>query len=439
MTNPAALVPSVSALQNLVSLRAPAGMSFEFGGTRGVPLSFSLPPRLSLRTDDRYEILQMLNYAGVSYRPESEAARFGIHVFRAGRNFTRRQTFDRISFDWDHTLSNYQIFEHLPGLLKARSLQTPPPTELDQTPMTAIEVARPFMHELVLGMMVGFATHQGLKTFDQWEHYEPQVALATHTWPDRLGILASFFIRLLPLMGGLLPGSPHLYEKITDEGLIAITHLHHFLHYADQLMVRYEQEGFEPLTPRERTEVMNYLEDGKAHYRKPIGALEERGFAGTTLLHFDDSTKIISDFENGGRNNGRRIRGVWVKQSHSRFFADVQEWHKISLPAFWRSRQAAAEGVVEHLAHIEDRRSPIPAVLSALKVFSGDEDTSPDPSLWLFLPQGVMMAVHETPTTVGEYWRYYVNPTNRSKANIRRIREARGGLRAIRKAFHSAP
>ena len=39
-------------------------------------------------------------------------------------------------------------------------------------------------------------------------------------------------------------------------------------------MARFERDGFQALNRREQVEAMAYFEDGKAHYRKPLGAME---------------------------------------------------------------------------------------------------------------------------------------------------------------------
>ncbi|HSA58893.1 MAG TPA: hypothetical protein VLJ37_04340 [bacterium] len=421
----------------LSSLSVPAGLSLVPGGSRAQPLELAECPRTILASRNPSAILDMLRFAGVRYQhPDSPAAAFGVRVFETGRELARHGPYDAITFDWDHTLGNYQIFENVAKLIRVRSRREEPPPELAATAMVAIEVARPFMHELAFGTMAGFALRQGLQSLDEWENYKPQVALSTHTWPDRLGILATYFMPLLPLMEGLLPGSPRMYAKMTDPGVRSVIHLHHFLGYAEGLIRTFNARGFDLLTAAQCDEVMAYLEDGKAHYRKPLGALAMRGWETSSLLHFDDSTTVIADLmKAAGRSGAGRLKGIHVRHPHSNVFRNVQEWHKIALPALWRRRENAIRGVVTNLARMEWKNSDLPAVLGALGVYPGEGEV-PWPKAGL--PEGVVLAVHETPTTLGEFWRYYVQPTNHLKELIRNARRNRGGLRAIRRAYREA-
>lgn len=429
-----ALIPAASmTLAGMASLAVPPGLSLIPGGSRAKELDFAPPPRAFLASRNDSEVLEMLRYAGVRYRsPDSAAAAVGIRVFEEGRELARHGPHSAITFDWDHTLSNYQIFEDVSKLIRVRSSKVAPPRELAETPMVAIETARPFLQELAFGTMVGFALRQGLKSLDEWENYKPQVGVATHTWPDRLAVLATHFMPILPLMEGLLPGSPRMYEKFTDGSARSVIHLHHFLHYAEVMMLLFDSQEFRQFTPAERESAMNYLEDGKAHYRKPIGAWAMRGWETSSLLHIDDSTTVVSDLLRQSEPGGY-VRAIHVPHPHSRFFRNVQEWHKISLPALWRKREDAIRGVIKNLARKESFGSPLPALLGALGVDS-EEVAWPRAGL----PEGVVMMFHETPTTLGEFWNYYVEPTNRLKTLIHDVRKRHGGLRNIRRDYRAA-
>ncbi len=402
------------------------------GLTRDSKLSFYPPPYVPLNTQDEYKILQMLEYAGIHYEtPRCDAARYGVTAFDAGRRFVFKTNLDFITFDWDHTLSNYQIFEEIAPIIRAKLSKQEPPEALAERPMTALEVARPFMQELVLGMMVGYAFRQGLTNFQQWEQYKPQVGIVTHTWPDRLGVLAEHFVRLLPLMEGLLPGTPGVYNWMTHSDVRSITHLHHFLSYAESLLRKFEHVGLEGLTETEQAELMGYMEDGKAHYRKPLGTLAMRGWEFSSLLHFDDSTKVINDLVE--HVHAEAIRGLWVRQPHSKKL-DVGELNKIVLSSLWRSREAARLRAARNLIRAEEQGFTLPYVLSAMQMFSVTRQTD-QLAYRAPLPAGTVFRLHETPTTVGEYWRYYVNPTNRLKQQVRAVRKAAGGLRALRHQY----
>jgi len=419
-------------LQNLGVISCPAGLGLIPGGTRNADLPFSLPPDVRLGTHDPSGILAMLDYAGIHYRsPNAPAASFGVNVFQAARDFARQTFFDQITFDWDHTLSNYKIFDNVWHVAKTYRLREPPPEAMARLSMTAIEVARPFMHELAFGLMVGYAERQGLRSLAQWTRYDPQVGIVTHTWPDRIGVLGRHYMPLIPLMEGLLPGSPRMYEKITDEGSRSIVHLHHFLDYAQSLITAFDRGGFEALKAGEQDEVMAYCKDGRGHYLKPIGALALRGWAASSLLHFEDSTQVVADIED---RVSKKIRAIHVRQPHSNA-GDIKLWNKIAVSGLWRSRQRTAESTIRDLARMEARHSTISALLAALgafKVFSSD---LPDTEIRAPLPEGVLLMVHETPTTLGKFWRYYVKPTNDVKDRIRQVVKRRGGLTNIRKDY----
>lgn len=424
-------------------VKSPQGsMVVQGKGIKWKDLPFYQPPAVSLNTDEPHEILQILGYAGIHYRsPDSEAARYAVDVFKTSREFAFKTRFDRISFDWDHTLSNFIIFENVWGVGKTRLKKKEPGEELGRKPMVVLEVARPFMQDMAMGMMVGYAMRQGLKSFDRWENYEPQVILSTHTWPDRIGVLAAYFVRFIPLMEGLLPGTSGMYGRVTDRQSRAFVDLHHYLLYADHLMDKFKEVGFRGLNPQERIEAWAYFEDGKAHYRKPLGALAMKGWKVSTFLHFEDSTRIVSDLED--HPLGNRVRGVYVRQCHSNS-RDASEFHKILPSALWlRSRDRAKQRVAEKLAWAEWGGSTIAALLGALEVFESNELSGPELTHWLMqrtagLPEGIIFMLHETHTTLGEFRRYYVNPTNRRKREIRKIRDEYGGLKAIRRAFEKA-
>lgn len=414
-------------------------MTLALGGSREEDLAFVEPPVIPLDGRHSETLLAILDYAGIRYAsPDSPAAALGMRVFQIARDFGQKTTFERVTFDWDHTLSNYKIFEDVLGVVRTKMRREPPAEKLARTPMVALEVARPFMQEIAWGMAVGFALRQGIRSLKDWELYQPKVGLVTHTWPDRLGVLARHFNRLIPLLEGWLPGSSRLDEKIVKGETRALIHLHDFLGYARQLMTRFEIGGFEALSPTEQDEVMAYCEDGKAHYRKPLGALAMRGWEVSSLLHLDDSTKVIADLEG---HPSPFVRAVHVRQPHSNIFRDVQEWHKIAVSALWTSREAAAAAAVGGLARMEWDHATVPAVLAvlgALQAFPFQADL-PNPTERNRLPDGVVMTFHETPTTLGEFWDYYVRPTNETKAAIRRAVERRGGLAAIRRAYRELP
>lgn len=401
-------------------------------------LSFYPPPAVPLKTDNPYEILKMLEYAGIHYRGrESEAAKYGVFAFNTARQFISDTNFDRITFDWDHTLGNYQIFEDVAAILRARLGREQPAQAVAEAPMSALEVTRPMMGVLAFGAMVGYAIDQGLGQFDQWEHYEPQVGVATLTWPDRISILATYVSRLVPLMAGLLPGTPGMYERIHDPENKAFVHLHDFLDYADFLLPQFEARGFAGLSPSQQDETMAYCEDGKAHHRKPMGALARKGWEFSSLLHFDDSMQVIKDLKNFRYEDD--IHGLLVRQPHPSLWSEVQEWHKVSLPPWWRffprARDIAMADAAATLARVEASGATIQAILGALQTFGSNTALQTEPMQRAPLPEGVLLMVHETTTTVGDFWTHYVAPTTRLKERIRQITKKRGGITRIRQDY----
>ena len=423
----------------LDQLPVPAGLTLAAGGSRARPLAQTPPPPIALDSEAAAELLAMLDYAGVRYRSaQSPAAAFGLRVFAAGRALGRASRHAAVSFDWDHTLSNYQIFEDLPRLLRVRTRRTPPPPAQHAAPMVAVEAARPFMLELAFGAMAGYALRQGLSRLDQWRRYVPQVAVATHTWPDRLGVMGAHYMPILPLAEGLLPGDPDTYARLTAPGVRSLLHLHHFLEYAEALLDRYEAQGAHALSPAERGELLGILEDGKAHHRKPLGAWAARGWPAASLLHVEDASRVVAELARQAQAAGHAdAHFVHVRQPHSRLYTDIKEWHKISLPAFWRTRATAMHGIAAHLARREWAASPFPALLEAVKARAPGSAAGARPAPWpaAGLPEGVVLTVHETPTTLGEFWNYYVEPTQRVQRRVRALRGRAGGLRQLRHAL----
>lgn len=420
----------------LPSIPVPPALTLAAGGSRHRPHRLAAPPAVALGSDDPADVLAMLRYAGVRYAsPESPAAAAGHRVFAAGRALGRDGPYDAVTVDWDHTLSNYQVFEGVPRLLRLLG-PTPPGAAFRAAPFVAIETARPFMIELVFGMMAGFALRQGLARLSDWSRYRPQVGIATHTPPNRLAVLAAHFFPILPLMEGLLPDAPRIGERFASSNLRSVVHLHHFLDYATALMRRFGSHGFAELAPAQRDEVMRYLEDGSAHRRKPLGAWAARGWPATRLLHIDDSTAVVADLARQAALAGHAgLRAVHVPHPHSRGGTDIRRWHMFFLPGLWRRRQDALRGVAASLVRKEWTRSAVPALLRGLAPAA-----AADAVVWpaAALPAGTVMTLHEIPTSVGEVWDSYVAPVNAVRLLIGEVRRRRGGLRAIRQAWRDA-
>jgi hypothetical protein len=422
----------------LAALRVPPAVTLVPGGSHQAPLPMLDPPAAGLDTDDDDATLALLAYAGVRHTgPASAAARVGIRMFRAGRALGSAGPHAVISFDWDHTLSNYQIFEDVPGLLRVRRMRREPPPALMDAPMVAIEMARPFVTEFAFGAMAGFALRQGITRLAQWHRYRPQVCVASHTWPDRLARMANHFMPILPLMEGMLPGEPGVYERFMSPGVKSVVHLHHFLGYAEDLLARFERHGGAALTPRQREELAGLFDDARAHHRKPVGAWAMRGWDIATLLHIDDSTRVVDEHRRQARIAGHDgARALHLRHPHSRWFANIQEWHKVSWPALVRGRRPAMFGVARHLARCE---AAWPCGEALLACAVGGAGTSADaPRRGTGLPDGVVIPVHETVTTLGEFWHYYVDPVERARRRVRGAMRLHGGAAALRAASADA-
>jgi hypothetical protein len=415
----------------LAALRVPPAVALVPGGSRRVPLPVMAPPAAGLDTADGPDTLALLAYAGARYSgPATAAARCGIAVFRAGRALALSGAHAVVSFDWDHTLSNYQIFEDVPALLRVRRMRRAPPPVLTGAPMVAVEMARPFVTEFAFGAMAGFALRQGITHLREWHGYRPQVCVTTHTWPDRMGLMASHFMPILPLMEGLLPGDPATYKRFTSPGVRSVIHLHHFLAYAEALLARHAGGGAAALTPCEREELAGLFDDGAAHHCKPVGAWTMRGWDVRTLLHIDDSSAVVAEHRRQARAAGHAgARALHVRHPHSRWFGNIQEWHKVAWPALWRNREQALLGTARHIARCE---AAWPCAEALLACAAGAGSAPPEARSGAGLPEGVVIAVHETPTTLGEFWRYYVDPANRARRRVREGRRLHGGSAALR-------
>ena len=419
----------------LRSIPIPAGLTLVPGGSPHRPLELTAPPPIELMTTAPAALLDMLRYAGMSYAAaDSPAVAAALHVFAAGRALALHGPYDAVTVDWDHTFANHKIVEDLLRLIRVRGRRSPPPPAISATPLIAIETARPFMTELVFGMMVGFAVRQGLARLSEWERYRPRVGLATHTWPDRLA-RSALYAPILPLMEGLLPGSAAVYERFTSAKVRSIIHLHHFLDYAASLLRRFDAHGFAALTPDQADELMSCLEDGGAHHRKPIGAWAMRGWTPERLLHIDDSPMLVADLTRQAALAGHAAaRFLRVPQPHSHVFAEVKPWHMMALPAVGRSRPAALRSVVADLARKEWTRSALPDVLRELGYpLEARRVAWPNAAL----PAGVVMTIYRSTTSLGEFWNYYVSPVVRVQALIRDVRRRHGGLRAIQRAWRA--
>lgn len=404
----------------IVKEMPPAALKFFISATKLQP---SVPPSIPLKTEKPADLFRLLEYAGVTYGAwESPAATVGLEAFRGGREFALRTDRTMIAFDWDHTIDNYKIFEDLIRLVRTKWSGRYPYKK--DYPMTALETARPFMHELVLGMMAGFAVRQGLENFTQWESYRPQVGIATQTWPDRLGVLSDY-IPLIPLMDARFPGEPESYEKTVRSR--TFVHLHDFLSHAEDLLTKFEKDGFEALSPQERDEVMLYLYRGKAHYVKPVGAMAKKWEMGALML-FDDSYEVYRLYRE--ELELEQVVSVYTQNPYLKPGEEEGELYKLS-PGF--TRQSRIKAAARKLAEAESRTA-VRTLLGHLKnLLQEGTEVKFDCNLSLVdeTPEGVVLRMHETGTTLSRFHRYYVEPTGKIKQKIKRIVKKWDGLDAI--------
>jgi hypothetical protein len=282
--------------------------------------------------------------------------------------------------------------------------------------------------------MAGFAIRQGLTYLSDWERYRPMVGLATHTWPDRLA-RSALFAPILPLMEGLLPGAPAVYERFRSVDVRSVIHLHHFLDHATSLIRRFDAHGFAALTMDQAYELMRSFEDGGAHHRKPLGTWAARGWMPERLLHVDNSRMLVADLtREAALGKHAATRFLHIPHLHSRVFAEIKPWHMMALPAMWQSRPKALHSAAAHLARKEWTRSAVPDLLHRL-----GHPLATDGVVWSKgeLPTGTEMAVYRATTSLGEFWDYYVEPVVRTQALIRDVKTRHGGLRAIRRAWRA--
>lgn len=417
----------------LAKLRLPRGLALVPGGCGLHPLPLRDPPTAPLDSTHAAEQLALLSFAGVRYaHADAPAATVGLRAFASGRRLALEGPHRCISFDWDHTLSNFVAFEGLPALFKARLSRAAPPPALAATPLVTLEMARPFMTEFAFGAMAGFALRQGLRSLADWERYRPQVVVGTHTWPDRLALIGRHFMPLLPLMEGLLPGHAQTYERLNAPDVRCLVHLHHFIDHAIELVERYNQGGRAALSAAEHEALHGYVADGCAHRSKPPGVWARRGCDVQGLLHFDDAARVVAHHTRLAAAGLQGVApGVLVRHPCSRVFRGVKEWHKLALPGLWRGRQEALLGAARQMAHGEAR---LPGAEALLRRYAGD---APWPRGEL--PAGTVAAVHEAPSTAGEFWRYYVEPTQRAQGLIRQLSLRHGGRRRFLQAWGDTP
>lgn len=374
-------------------------------------------PSIPLTTTEPGTIIDLMAYAGIHYASAgSPAAAYGVNAFNKGREFALSGRFDLVTFDWDHTVSNYKIFETLGSLIWLKIRKDKATRKTLAAPLTSMEAPLLYMPELIMGMMMGFAIKQGLNNFNQWQQYRPQVVIASHTWPDRIGVLGSWSLRFLPLMEGLIPGDPETYQKLTSKNSRAFLNLHDFLDHATALM-----NSLGSLQENEAAEALAYLEMGKAHKTKPWGAFERKWGVGDRplrILHFDDSPRVVADLRRRPRVGSI---AVLVQSPWTRLGKEVGEGKKLQLSGLWQSRGDAIISAVNALADAACAGSAIPNILGALDLIASGQATEDIDIAYATVPlEGAVLTVHEAGTDLERFRRFYDVPTSQAKTLIRR-------------------
>jgi hypothetical protein len=274
-----------------------------------------------------------------------------------------------------------------------------------------------------MGMAVGYALRQGLRTFDQWEYYRPQVRWVTQTWPDRLARLGTGAIRLIPLMMGHLPGKPIAEDDIRNSD--AFITLDDFLGQIRSLLRRFRDGGykFHVLAEREQDEVIEILKAGKGHRLKPLSTFTAKGWMPPSLM-FDDSAS----------SNARLLKeGVSVVGMLNTTAPgyEMSEMHALSL----LGRKRAAREMIRMASMTEG-----PALIGALERLSnGTRDIVLSPGDLQRVPEGTVFELHDISGSMADMFTKFRRPQLKINRLIKAIIKDSGGLAYLQRAYaHTA-
>jgi hypothetical protein len=392
---------------------------------------FLPPPSIPLNTDHYLDVLQLLEYAGVHYAdPRSPAAGLGFSAFQAGRHYVRGRlerlkgtgrSEDWIGFDWDFTTDVYRIYAEL-GPLISMKLFHEPPANAGRKFIRVLETAKPGLHEIILGMMTGYALDQGIAVFNQWENYFPRLRVVTQTWPQRLAELGRSHVRLVPLLMGRLPGL-----KLEDADVInsrACITLQDFLREAGYLLDTFREAGFrfEGLEPEEREDLIAILRTGKGHVIKSMGAFEARGWSRPSLV-FDDGPVTNRRLEQAGV----RVVPIPNPLSPGREMSDLKVVTLLG-------RRAAARQLLRMVTRSE--AEPLVGLLGDL--LQGVEPKSLSTDLLPRTPIGTVVTIHDTRRSLDLFFEEFERPKREMKRRIRAAIRAAGGMGAVERDYREA-
>ncbi len=384
------------------------------------PAPLGAPPPIPLSTGEPLDVLRLLEIAGVRYlHPDAPAATQGVEIFTAGRTFALEKGPEWVGFDFDFTTNIYRIYSPILSLISIKLL--PSFTHrLHRRDLRFFEAAKPGMHELIMGMAVGYALRQGLRTFKEWELYRPQVRFVTQTWPDRLAKLAMAATPLIALAMGRYPGTPLTDHDIrVSDTFITIED---FLQQQKKLLTRFRDGGyrFQVLAEREQDEVHEMLMIEKGYMLKPLSTFTAKGWTPPKLI-FDDSPA----------SNARLLKdGVCVVSTLNpvapgRELSDIK-----ALSLFGRTRAA------RQMIHMASRTEG-PALIDALhRLAEGATRVTLDPHRLTPTPHGTIFMLHDLRGSLRDVLANYRVPQQSIARMIKAIIAAAGGRERITREYH---
>ncbi len=373
-------------------------------------------PGIPLDTEDRHELRKLLQQAGCFHAEDSPSEDYAIKVFKRWRCFAQTtERYDRYTFDWDHTLSNFKIvltpalgasllFSKFGDKLFSKIAQR---LGLNSQPLTVVEVQRPFMGEMAFGLMVGGALSIGLESFEEWGAHAPLVSLATSTWKPRIDLWAKSCSPLIRLIGAS-----------------STIHLKDFLNHSDYLMNTCVADGLESMEPSMRTETLRYLNGLKAHHVKPEPVFTDR-YPDDRILHFDDYLPVLKNL-----SSSKKVDAYEVYQPHPTTKFDL---HKIQPDGMFTGEYDAIMGALEELITVETEGSTSPALLSLADYLDDPRRLTP-PNLRErhTLPEGVILTALAVQSPISEFLRNYQRPIQKAHdkiAGTRRVTDYRHMIR----------
>ncbi len=274
--------------------------------------------------------------------------------------------------------------------------------------------------------------------------------------------LANKHVRILSLMAGRFPGESLTLDDIAESR--AFNTLDRFVAYELGLLAKFERGRytFGEFTWPERDTLIHLLRRGKGHYFKPATALAHMwGLSSPddlgAWMALDDSGEVMRFCR--GTTTPDQVIPVQTPNP----FAD-KPWHEVQETGkFTIGKARAVQRLVEteprsYYMHslrayldrcLESRqRGDAPPVSFGLtrtpgptwRRHSAHAEGSHTDFHWKLepVPRGTVFQVHDTASNAYRFLEGYLQPTERLKDEIARVREAAGGLDAIERVFSNA-